>query len=310
MTSARERTAAALSRNSSPLKLFDLNRSTSPSPARKSRENISNINELNSRSTEKRKELFRETSPLKSTNFLKTVRASSKSDLFNDLENEEKKHPFTTEKTFFINNSNNNNNSSKSTKERRLSIEILNTCHRVNERNRASPESDSSRTSTSSLSSFSSPLSSSSESFCSNTSDKISNDKLSQRRISLEQRLNARTRVNSPERHIRVTRKISETKTSPNGTTTTSTTSSSSFIYRKSSTCANLFSSNNTISENNSSDLKTDDCVPPPVNKPVPASRKISLQVPQRKPLPTPRRKSLSNLIAPQDRSEHYQLLE
>merc|ERR1712045_226348 len=78
VTSARERTA--LSRNSSPLKLFDLNRSSSPSPQRKTRANNSRDNDFKGRSSEK-KELFRDTSPLKSTNILKTFRAS-KSDIF------------------------------------------------------------------------------------------------------------------------------------------------------------------------------------------------------------------------------------
>merc|ERR1712227_64306 len=185
VTSARERTA--LSRNSSPLKLFDLNRSSSPSPQRKTRANNSRDNDFKGRSSEK-KELFRDTSPLKSTNILKTFRAS-KSDIFNEVENENKKktQPFTTEKTFLINQTKNNNKKNTHNKERRLSIEILNTCHRVNEKNRASPESDSSSSTLSS--SFSSPLSSSSESFHqSSDKEKVSNDKLSQRRISLEQR--------------------------------------------------------------------------------------------------------------------------
>lgn len=285
VTSARER--SALSRNSSPFKVFDLNRSTSPSPQRKTRDNKSNANELNCRSSEKKKELFRDTSPLKSTNIFKNFRAS-KSDLLSDLDNEEKKtpRPFTTEKTFLINQS---NKSKLNPKERRLSIEILNSCHRNNEKNRASPESDSSQISSSTLSSFSSPLSSSSESFHSSSEkDKPANVRLSQRRISLEQRLNARTRINSPERcpTVTVTRKISETQTSPNGTTTT-TSSTSSFIYRKSSTCANLFSSQQPSEPSLSQ------------TRPVPASRKISLQVSGRRPEPAPRRRSLNSLIEP-----------
>jgi len=130
VTSARER--SALSRNSSPLKLFDLNRSTSPSPQRKTRDTNFDANELSGRSSDKKKELFRDTSPLKSTNIFKNFRAS-KSDLFNDLDDKQIPQPFTTEKTFFINQPNNNDNK-KSNKERRLSIEILNSCHRVNEK--------------------------------------------------------------------------------------------------------------------------------------------------------------------------------
>ena len=304
VTSARER--SALSRNSSPFKVFDLNRSTSPSPQRKTRDNKFNANELNCRSSEKKKELFRDTSPLKSTNIFKNFRAS-KSDLLSDLDNEEKKapRPFTTEKTFLINQS---NKSKQNPKERRLSIEILNSCHRINEKNRASPESDSSQISSSTLSSFSSPLSSSSESFHSSSDkDKPANVRLSQRRISLEQRLNARTRINSPERcpTVTVTRKISETQTSPNGTTTTTTSSTSSFIYRKSSTCANLFSSKQP-SEPSSSGLKQSHLSQ---TRPVPASRKISLQVTGRRPEPAPRRRSLSSLIEPSN-SQRLETLE
>ena len=171
VTSARER--ASLSRNCSPLKFFDLYRSSSPSPQRKTRDNHSNTNEFLTRPSEKKKELFRDTSPLKSADILKTFRAS-KSDLFNDLENDEKKNnpqPFTTEKTFLVNQS----SDKLKNKERRLSIEILNSCYRVNEKNRASPESDSSA---STLSSFSSPLSSSSESFSSGSSSSSDKEKV------------------------------------------------------------------------------------------------------------------------------------
>ena len=297
VTSARER--SALSRNSSPFKAFDLNRSTSPSPQRKTRDNKLNSNELNCRSSEKKKELFRDTSPLKSTNIFKNFRAS-KSDLLSDLDNEEKKipQPFTTEKTFLINQS---NNSKQKLKERRLSIEILNSCHRINEKNRASPESDSSQISSSTLSSFSSPLSSSSESFHSSSDkDKPANVKLSQRRISLEQRLNARTRINSPERcpTVTVTRKISETQTSPNGTTTT-TSSTSSFIYRKSSTCANLFS-NEKPAAPSSGGLKFSH---------LSQTRPVPLQVGGRRPEPAPRRRSLNSLIEPSN-SQRSETLE
>ena len=286
VTSARER------RNSSPLKVFDLNRSTSPSPQRKTRENQLNENELKSRPCERKNDLLRNTSPLKSTNFLKTFRAS-KGDLLDSVGNDlkRKSHPYTSEKTFLVNQTvtqaGKNNN-----KERRLSEEILRNC---DDNARASPESDSSQGSTSTLSSFRSPLSSSSESF---ESDKIQNVQLSQRRISLEQRLNARVRLNSPDRSVTVTRKVSETTTSVNGTTSTSTTSAT-FVYRKSSTSKCPSSSEQR--------RKTE----PPVVVPVPASRKISLpQVAGRRPQPTPRRRSLSCLISSPERLDLVEALE
>ena len=284
VTSARERSAQ--SRNSSPLKVFDLNRSISPSPQRKTRENYLNENEQKSRPTERKNDLLRNTSPLKSTNFLKTFRAS-KGDLLdnvgNDLKRKSQPSPFTSEKTFLINQP--RLADTNSSKERRLSEET-----------RASPESDSSQGSTSTLSSFRSPLSSSSESF---DSDKIQNVQLSQRRISLEQRLNARVRLNSPERSVTVTRKVSETKTSSNGTRSTSV-NTSTFVYRKSSTSANLFPSKSPSWEEK---RKCD--------RPVPASRKISLpQVAGRRPEPAPRRRSLSSLISSPERLDLFQALE
>ena len=283
VTSARER------RNSSPLKVFDLNRSISPSPQRKTRENQLNENELKSRPCERKNDLLRNTSPLKSTNFLKTFRAS-KGDLLDSVGNDlkRKSHPYTSEKTFLVNQSV-SQAGKNNIKERRLSEEILRNA-------RASPESDSSQGSTSTLSSFRSPLSSSSESF---ESDNIQNVQLSQRRISLEQRLNARVRLNSPERSVTVTRKVSETKTSSNGTRSTSV-NTSTFVYRKSSTSANLFPSKSPSWEEK---RKCD--------RPVPASRKISLpQVAGRRPEPAPRRRSLSSLISSPERLDLFQALE
>lgn len=296
VTSARER------RNSSPLKVFDLNRSISPSPQRKTRENHLNENELKSRPCERKNDLLRNTSPLKSTNFLKTFRAS-KGDLLDSVGNDlkRKSHPYTSEKTFLVNQSVSQAGKNKN-KERRLSEEILRNCQ---DNARASPESDSSQGSTSTLSSFRSPLSSSSESFESdNTRDnKIQNVQLSQRRISLEQRLNARARLNSPDRSVTVTRKVSETKTSSNGTTSTSV-NTATFVYRKSSTSASFFPSKSPSEQRR--------CEPAgrPV-LPVPASRKISLpHVAGRRPQPTPRRRSLSCLISSPERLDLFEALE
>merc|ERR1712223_753586 len=155
VTSARERSAQ--SRNSSPLKVFDSNRSISPSPQRKTRENYLNENEQKSRPTERKNDLLRNTSPLKSTNFLKTFRAS-KGDLLDSVGNDlkRKSNPYTAEKTFLVNQSV-SQAGKNNIKERRLSEEILRSCHVDT---RASPESDSSQGSTSTLSSFRSPLSS------------------------------------------------------------------------------------------------------------------------------------------------------
>jgi len=305
VTSARERSAQ--SRNSSPLKVFDLNRSISPSPQRKTREHPGPKEPLRNASPEKKKELLRNSSPLKSTNILKTFR-SSKSDIFDELVSDSKKtnsQPFSTEKTFFVNhtnnntkNNNNNNCNNKKTNERRLSIEILNSVYRQTEsdkQQRASPESEVSGTS--SVSSFSSPLSGSSDSVEFN--DKGSNIHLSQRRISLEQRFQARARINSPERPS-VTRKVSEVKTSYSSTRSTKINTSTEFILHRSTSRTNSefrkYSRDSSGSNlNNLSNL----------NKPIPASRKISLpQTAGKRPEPAPRRRSLNTILSPERLAE------
>jgi len=300
VTSARERSAQ--SRNSSPLKVFDLNRSISPSPQRKTREYPATKAETRSLSPDKKKEFLRNTSPLKSTNILKTCRASKEETDFNDQHSEFKKRssqPFTTEKTFLVNHSNNNsksnlnNNKLPRQSERRLSIEILNCVYRADEsdKERASPDSEGSGSS--SVSSFSSPLSGSSDSVESN--DKSPNIHLSQRRISLEQRFQARARINSPERPT-VNRKVSEVKTSYSSTKSTTINASSEFIFRKSSSRTNSefrkYSRDSSGSNlNNLSNL----------NKPIPASRKISLpQTAGKRPEPAPRRRSLNTILSPE----------
>jgi len=304
VTSARERSAQ--SRNSSPLKVFDLNRSISPSPQRKTREHPGPEEETRNASPEKKKELLRNSSPLKSTNILKTFRAS-KGDIFDELKSDSKKtspQPFTTEKTFFVNHTNNNskdnfnNNSNiKKPNERRLSIEILNSVYRPadsDKQQRASPESEGSG---SSVSSFSSPLSSSSDSVESN--DKASNIHLSQRRISLEQRFQARARINSPERPT-VTRKVSEVKSSYSSTRSTKINTSAEFVLHRSTSRTNSefrkYSRDSSRSNlNNLSNL----------NKPIPASRKISLpQTAGKRPEPAPRRRSLNTILSPERLAE------
>ena len=135
VTSARERSAQ--SRNSSPLKVFDLNRSISPSPQRKTRENSGLDNASKNSSPERKKEFLRNTSPLKSTNILKTFRAS-KGDIIEELSCEPKSkstQPFTTEKTF-LDNHNNNNYCKNKPQQRRLSIEILNSIYKADSENK------------------------------------------------------------------------------------------------------------------------------------------------------------------------------
>jgi len=298
VTSARERSAQ--SRNSSPLKVFDLNRSISPSPQRKTREYPGPKEQARSASPDKKKELLRNSSPLKSTNILKTFR-TSKGDIFDELQSDSKNsQPFTTEKTFFVNhtksNFNNNNCKAKKTNERRLSIEILNSVYRQAEsdkQQRASPESEGSGSS-SSVSSFSSPLSGSSDSVESN--DKGSNIHLSQRRISLEQRFQARTRINSPERPT-VTRKVSEVKTSYSSTRSTKINTSTEFVLHSRSTSRTSSEFRKYSRDSSGSNLNNLSNL----NKPIPASRKISLpQTAGKRPEPAPRRRSLNTILSPE----------
>ena len=120
VTSARERSAQF--RNESPLKAFDLNRSTSPSPQRK----LSAAKaEATHNSNEKNKEFLRTTSPLKSTDILKS---------FQEAKNQQgRKLSFVSEKTIQVNqcippvNSSTQPSQPREKKERRLSIEILKT---------------------------------------------------------------------------------------------------------------------------------------------------------------------------------------
>ena len=76
--------------------------------------------------------------------------------------------------------------------------------------------------------------------------------------------------------------------------------------FRKSSTCANLLS-NKPPPEASSSGLKYSQLSS--VSRPVPASRKISLQVGGRRPEPAPRRRSLNSLITPSS-SQRLETLE
>merc|ERR1719192_2438439 len=90
VTSARERSAQ--SRNESPLKAFDLNRSASSSPQRK--HSVGSARAIHNPS-EKNKEFLRTTSPLKSTDILKSFQAANNQ--------QGRKVSFVTEKTIQVN---------------------------------------------------------------------------------------------------------------------------------------------------------------------------------------------------------------
>merc|ERR1711962_872258 len=79
VTSARERSAQ--SRNEPPLKAFDLNRPASPSPNRKLSSAKADARNI---CNEKNKEFLRTTSPLQSTNILKSFQSSLNSELINE----------------------------------------------------------------------------------------------------------------------------------------------------------------------------------------------------------------------------------
>merc|ERR1712127_513172 len=96
VTSARERSAQ--SRHASPLKTFDLNRSTSPSPQRKlsaAKVEAKNISNDISR------EFLRTSSPLKSTDILKSFQSTTNSP--NSFEQRSRKVSFVSEKSIQVN---------------------------------------------------------------------------------------------------------------------------------------------------------------------------------------------------------------
>ena len=165
VTSARERSAAAAaaaasqSRSASPLGHFDLNRRSSPSPQRKTSLNLSpssscsstssssrcfnnsNSNsQNNSSSSNKARDVLRTASPLKSTNILKTFRASkSESPFFSaDSPREESLRIFQAEARFPASHEQQQQQRKQqqhqqrlfSTGNRRLSVDILNSVNR------------------------------------------------------------------------------------------------------------------------------------------------------------------------------------
>jgi len=277
VTSARERSAQ--STHSSPLKVFDLNRSTSPSPQRKQSASKA---EVRNTSSEKNKEFLRTTSPLKSTNILKSFQSTDSDD---SLKRGGRKISFVSEKTIHVNQV---NNKTSNKRERRLSIEILKTAFKTtdgDELKRASVESENSSSNRSSLSS----LSGSSDSGVETDRPPVNlNIHLSQRRISLEQRFQARARISSPERSQNLHQVFSER-------------SSSRF---ESNTVINEFHSqrsSNGVSDSRKPSSASELNVGP--TKPIPASRKISLPQPAvRRPEPAPRRRSSLHTIVCTDR--------
>jgi hypothetical protein len=163
VTSARERSAAAAafhSRAASPLGQFDLNRRSSPSPQRKTSLNLSpshnnssssgntsffNSNNNNNSSqninSNKARDVLRTASPLKSTNILKTFRASKSESPFFAADSpagQETLRLFQTETRFPVNQEEQKQQQRVfSTGNRRLSVDILNS---IKSRNNSSSD--------------------------------------------------------------------------------------------------------------------------------------------------------------------------
>ena len=267
VTTARERSAQ--SRNSSPFKARDQNRCASPSPQRKLSAAKADAIKI---CDEKNNEFLRTASPLKSTNIFKSFQSTETQST--------RKLSFVTEKSILVSQcipQSNKKANQKEKKERRLSIEILKTAFKVpddDKLKRASVES----TSSSNRSSVSS-LSGSSDSGV--ETDRAPTN-ISQRRISLEQRFQARARISSPERSEHSFRQTFVKSENEHG-------SSEVFVQQRASNCRVSGDSRKRSSEASAG-----------LSRPIPASRKISLpQPPVRRPEPAPRRRpSLQPIIA------------
>jgi len=265
VTTARERFA----RGASPFRNIDLNRQSSPSPIRKNSRTVS--------PPTKSKDILRDASPLKSTDILKSFRAFSESKLNrNSPDENQNTEPYFSEKVFRVNQSKIPSYTSTTTS-RRLSVDILNNINSSGFNKpadkRASPDSD---TSTSS-----SPLSS-----LSGSTDSVESDKsvLSQRRISLEQRFQARARFTSPERSS------THTYTQASGVEA-STKVDDTWTHIK----IRRYSTVKTHHEFTSVSGGQTSSSP----RPIPASRKISLpQAAGKRPEPAPRRRSLTTILS------------
>jgi len=343
VTSARERFAQ--SRSGSPL---NLSRPCSPSPHRKTSRTIS---------PSKSKDILRKASPLKSTDILKTFRVSKSDTKFNHLTDvNENSEPFITEKVLKVNQSFQNLPPSSSTNSsRRLSQDILRNiknCHQTTQKDsnkRASPDSDDGSSSYSSPnSSPSSSLSGSTDSVESATSDDKTASILSQRRISLEQRFQARAassasssaRFSASEHRRRpsavvqdkiVTNNIAENTANNNHKNSTNNTFSQSSRFDASAkvddtwthikirrystirsqreftstTAADINNSRLTNGNATANSSKTNGCclsATRGLDRPIPASRKISLpqSAAAKRPEPAPRRRSLTTIVIPE----------
>jgi len=268
VTSARERSAQ--SRNTSPYKIYSGQRSVSPSPQRKSREIFISKIQPSKGISDNKNAFMRNASPLKSTNILKTFKINGDSP------------------TGTHNSDNENVNvkqSSCTTSERRLSIEILKSVFRPEfSDSKTLPSSESLSQESSPGSSISSPLSGSTDSVGSNGPDKQGSIHLSQRRISLEQRFQARTRFISPERNVK----------------NSDTFSATSEICEDSEEF--IFSCKTTRTKGESRKYSTENSeLNKKLPKPIPALRKISLpQTAGKKPEPAPRRRSLHTILSPE----------
>jgi hypothetical protein len=207
---------------------------------------------------------------LKSTNILKSFQSTSSQ---NSFVQSSRKISFVSEKSIRVNQCipqlNSKTNQQREKRERRLSIEILKTPFKVlddEQLKRASVESENSGSNRSSLSSLS------------GSDSGVETDRppanISQRRISLEQRFQARARISSPDRAAA-------------GQDLQSNVILNEFTYRRSSSCART-------------EGRSRRCPDPRPVRPVPASRKISLPQPSRRPEPAPRRRSsLHTLLSP-----------
>lgn len=285
VTSARERSAQ--SRPSSPLKSFDCNR-TSPSPQRKTRDFSPLKNFQRDTSPDKKKDLLRNASPLKSTDLFKTFRASTdESNFANKLPSNEAQKDFSgqknncsrtfhSERTFIINEPIDENTPlpcKPIDPGRRLSVDIIKILNpTADDPKRDSPESI--RSSTATFSTFSSPLSGSTDSVESDRSTSTSIPiRLSERRISLEQRFKARTsRVPSPERKPEFARSDSRTS----DISDISGLHSNQFIYQQTTTTHyRRHSQDNRGSNFHYSSANRKISLPQPVSHPQPAPRKI-----------------------------------
>jgi len=320
VTSARERFAQS-SRNGSPS--INASRHSSPSPHRKTSRTIS---------PSKSKDILRKASPLKSTDILKTFRASKSDTKFNHLPDvNQNTEPYLTEKILTVNQSISEgpDGATTTSHSRRLSQDIQNniTAQQVlNERNkqRASPASD--RSSASSLSSPSSSLSGSTDSVELSFADKPASV-LSQRRISLEQRFQARAAssvrlpASPPDRRRRASVHANSSNSNHhhhanninNSATTYTTTSGLDASTKVDDTWTH-------IKIRRYSTVRTQRDFPPAatstnskstssvhgLDRPIPASRKISLPpvsaagANRRRPEPAPRRRSLTAILVPE----------